>query len=127
MAKGLIRRGCGGSIVNVSSVASIVVLKDHLVYGVTKASVDYITKILALELGPHKIRVNSGNPTVVMTELGEAVWADPVKRQTMLNRIPFASFVKPSDVANTVLYLLSDKPDMITGLIFTIDGGITAT
>lgn len=58
VAKGMIARGTGGSIVNVSSQAGIAALADHAVYGSTKAGLDYLTKVMGLELGPHKVNVH---------------------------------------------------------------------
>jgi L-xylulose reductase len=66
-SRSMIRLGNGGSIVNVSSQASLVALNGHISYGSSKAAVDNITRVSALELGKYNIRVNSVNPTVVMT------------------------------------------------------------
>ncbi len=74
---GLIQRGRGGSIVNVSSQASLVALPGHISYGSSKAAVDNITRVSALELGKHNIRVNSVNPTVVMTDMSAYYWGRP--------------------------------------------------
>ena len=68
-ARTMIRLGRGGSIVNVSSQASLVALSGHISYGSSKAALDNITRVSALELGQYGIRVNSVNPTVVMTEM----------------------------------------------------------
>ncbi|GFY73236.1 hypothetical protein TNIN_418731 [Trichonephila inaurata madagascariensis] len=68
VAKGMKERGTGGSIVNISSQAALIALPRHAVYCASKAALDQITKVMALELGPSKIRVNSVNPTVVLTE-----------------------------------------------------------
>ena len=68
-SQSMIRLGKGGSIVNVSSQASLVALRGHISYGSSKAALDNITRVSALELGKHGIRVNSVNPTVVMTEM----------------------------------------------------------
>ncbi|CAG2176755.1 unnamed protein product, partial [Oppiella nova] len=125
VATGMKSRGTGGAIVNVSSVAGMIGIRDHLVYGATKGALDLMTKVWALELGPHNIRVNSLNPTVTLTEMGEVGWSDPAKRDPWLAQHPMQKFCKPSDVAHTVLYLLSDKADMVTGVIMPIDGGLT--
>nr|XP_039331696.1 L-xylulose reductase isoform X2 [Saimiri boliviensis boliviensis] len=60
--------------------------------GATKGALDMLTKAMALELGPHKIRVNAVNPTVVMTAMGRANWLDPQKAKPMLDRIPLGKF-----------------------------------
>uniref|UniRef100_A0AC11CPM6 Dicarbonyl and L-xylulose reductase n=1 Tax=Ovis aries TaxID=9940 RepID=A0AC11CPM6_SHEEP len=92
VARGLIARGAPGVIVNVSSQASQRGLTNHSVYCSTKGALDILTKVMAVELGPHKIRVNAVNPTVVMTPMGQAAWSDPQKAKAMLDRIPLGRF-----------------------------------
>ncbi|XP_051888634.1 L-xylulose reductase [Pristis pectinata] len=127
IAKGMKCRGEGGAIVNVSSQASQCALKDHAVYCATKGAVDMLTKVMALELGPHKIRVNTVNPTVVMTALGRIAWSDPVKSAGMLSRIPMGKFAEVEDVVNAIIFLLSDKSAMINGVTLPVDGGFLAS
>jgi L-xylulose reductase len=127
IVKGMKNRGSGGSIVNVSSVAGIMGLEDHTVYGATKASLDIMTKIWALELGPFNIRVNSVNPTVTWTDMAFVGWSDPIKREKMLSKHPLHRFAKPSSVANTIIYLLSDKSNMISGTLVPIDGALLSS
>ncbi|XP_043924148.1 L-xylulose reductase [Protopterus annectens] len=119
-------RGSSGSIVNVSSQASQCALRDHAVYCATKAAVDQLTKVMALELGPYKIRVNAVNPTVVMTDLGKKVWSDSERAGVMMSRIPLGRFAEIEDVVNAILFLLSDKSGMITGTTLPVDGGFLA-
>lgn len=123
VAKGMVARGTGGSIVNVSSQASQAALPGHTAYCASKAGLDHLTRMMALELGPHNIRVNAVNPTVILTPMGEKVWGDPAKGAPMLARIPLGRFGRPVHVADAVLYLLSDKADMITGVMLPVDGG----
>jgi len=125
VAKSLISRGSGGSIVNVSSQSGKRALLDHTVYCATKGALDMTTKVMALELGPHKIRVNSVNPTVVMTDMGRKNWSDDTKRNGMLSRIPLSRFAEVSEVVGPVLYLLSDEASMVHGHFMMIDGGYT--
>ena len=73
-SQSMIRLGKGGAIVNVSSQAALVALKGHISYGSSKAALDNITRVSALELGRYNIRVNSVNPTVVMTEMSAFYW-----------------------------------------------------
>nr|XP_057917889.1 L-xylulose reductase [Doryrhamphus excisus] len=126
VATGMKARGSGGSIVNVSSQASQRALKDHTVYCATKGALDMLTKVMALELGVHQIRVNSVNPTVVMTEMGRVGWSDPDKAQTMKSRIPLGRFAEVDDVVNSILFLLSDKSTMTSGVSLPVDGGFLA-
>ena len=76
-SRSMIRLGNGGSIVNVSSQASLVALEGHISYGASKAALDNITRVSALELGKYNIRVNSVNPTVVMTPMSAWYWGRP--------------------------------------------------
>ncbi|KAL5473500.1 hypothetical protein EMCRGX_G027990 [Ephydatia muelleri] len=123
IAKKMIEQSSGGAIVNVSSQASQVALKDHTAYCVSKGALDMLTKMMGLELGPHKIRVNSINPTVVMTDMGKLAWSDPAKANPMLARIPLGRFADVGDVVNAVLFLLSDRSAMINAAMLPVDGG----
>lgn len=118
---------CRGSIVNVSSVAGLVGLRDHLVYGGSKAAVDLITKIMSLELGEFNIRVNSINPGVTKTDMAMVGWSDPARKQWMLNKCPLSRFSEPVEVARAVVYLLSDQSSMINAINLPIDGGMFNT
>ncbi|XP_070596176.1 L-xylulose reductase [Erythrolamprus reginae] len=122
-AKKLISREAPGVIVNVSSQASQRAILNHTVYSATKSALDMLTKSMALELGPHKIRVNCVNPTVVMTSMGRLNWSNPQKSEPMLSRIPLGRFAELDDVVNGILFLLSDQSSMTTGATLPIDGG----
>ncbi|CAI8054184.1 L-xylulose reductase [Geodia barretti] len=123
VARGMVERGDGGAIVNVSSVASSVALTDHLAYCTSKAGMDMATKVMALELGPHKIRVNAVNPTVVMTDMGKMAWSDPVKSSNAMTQIPLGRFAEEADVVNAIVFLLSDQSSMLSGVTLPVDGG----
>ncbi|XP_061232854.1 L-xylulose reductase isoform X1 [Neopsephotus bourkii] len=92
VARQMIAQGVAGAIVNVSSQASQRALRDHAVYCSTKSALDMLSKVMAMELGPHKIRVNTVNPTVVMTDMGRINWSDPQKSAAMIDRIPLGKF-----------------------------------
>jgi L-xylulose reductase len=126
VARGMIARGKGGAIVNVSSQASMVGIADHAAYCASKGALDQLTRVMALELGPHQIRVNAVNPTVTLTPMGEMAWGDPAKSGPMLAKIPLGRFAKPLHVAHAVAYLLSDAADMIHGVTLPVDGGFLA-
>ncbi|MDF2439518.1 MAG: L-xylulose reductase [Abditibacteriota bacterium] len=123
VAAGLIARGQAGAIVNVSSQASKLGLLDHAAYCASKGALDQLTRVMALELGPHQIRVNAVNPTVTLTPMAEMAWSDPVKSAGMISRIPLGKFALPRDVASVVAFLLSPYAEMIHGVTLPIDGG----
>ncbi|CAK9829346.1 L-xylulose reductase [Anthophora retusa] len=127
VAKDMIRRKVGGSIVNLSSQASHAALKDHAVYCASKGAVDMLSKTMALELGPHNIRVNTVNPTVIMTEMGKLGWSEPEKARSMLSKIPLGRFGEVSEVIDAIVFLLSDRSSMINGVTLPVDGGFLAT
>lgn len=126
VAADLIARGQPGAIVNVSSIAAAVGLAEHAAYCASKAALDAITRVLAVELGPHGIRTNSVNPTVTLTPMADLVWSDPVKAAPMLARIPAGRFVQPKEVAAAVCFLLSDAASMVNGICLEVDGGFRA-
>lgn len=120
-------RGVPGAVVNVSSQSGLVALPEHAVYCGSKAAVDMLTKVMALELGPYNIRVNSVNPTVTNTAMGTAVWEqEPGKAAAMKAKIPLGRFAETREISDVVLFLLSDMASMVTGVILPIDGGYTA-
>ncbi|UYV75824.1 hypothetical protein LAZ67_13001446 [Cordylochernes scorpioides] len=109
----------------IDSQASLVALPDHTVYCASKAALDQITKVMALELGPHKIRVNSVCPTVVNTAMGRLAWSDPDLVARTTAKIPLGRFCEVEDVVAAVMFLLSDGAAMITGSCLPVDGGYT--
>ncbi|MGW8250294.1 MAG: SDR family oxidoreductase, partial [Anaerolineales bacterium] len=84
-------------------------------------------RMMALELGPYNIRVNSVNPTVTLTPMGEMAWSDPAKSEPVKARIPLKRFARPRDVAEAICYLLSDQADMVSGAFLPINGGFWVT
>jgi 3-oxoacyl-[acyl-carrier protein] reductase len=117
----------GGSVVNISSVASTYAPANASVYSATKAAVDAVTKSLAKELGPRKVRVNSINPGMVETEgvraagIDKSEWRKELEADTPLGRIG-----QPDDIAPAAVYLASPDSKWVTGASLTIDGGFNA-
>jgi 3-oxoacyl-[acyl-carrier protein] reductase len=117
--------GKGGSIINISSVVSTLAPPNSSVYTATKGAVDAITKTLANELGPRKIRVNAINPGMVITEgvvtsgISESEMRKQVEAQTPLGRIG-----KPEDIAPAAVFFASDDSAWITGETLVIAGGL---
>lgn len=114
----------GGTIVNISSVAAKSPVATASVYSATKAAVDAVTKSLAQELGPRKIRVNAVNPGMVETEgfhasgIAESDFRKTTEAQTPLGRIG-----QPDDIAPAVVFLASSDSAWITGETLTVSGG----
>jgi NAD(P)-dependent dehydrogenase (short-subunit alcohol dehydrogenase family) len=124
VAKSMIARGKKGTIVNVSSVSSSLGFANHASYCATKGALDSLTMVMANELGPHGIRVNAINPTVVLTPMAVKAWSDPAKSEPLLKRIPMGRFIEPEEVAEAIAYLLGDRSSMVHGAMLPIDGGL---
>ena len=122
----MIRLGRGGSIVNVSSQASLVALRGHISYGSSKAALDNITRVSALELGQYNIRVNGVNPTVVMTPMSAWYWGRDDIQGPFLEQMPLGRWATEPEIAAPIVFLLSDGASMISGVSLAIDGGYTA-
>jgi L-xylulose reductase len=125
-SQSMIRLGKGGSIVNVSSQAALVALRGHISYGSSKAALDNITRVSALELGKYGIRVNSVNPTVVMTEMSAFYWGRPEVGEPFLKVMPLGRWATEDEIAAPIVFLLSDGASMISGVSLPLDGGFTA-
>ncbi|KAJ8302557.1 hypothetical protein KUTeg_018953 [Tegillarca granosa] len=119
----MIEKGNGGSIVNIASIVALQPMKYLGAYGISKAGLSMMTKVMALELGQHKIRVNSVCPTAVSTELSKPFLEDPTFFDPLMARLPLGRIGQIPDVASAVLFLLSDDASMITGSDLTVDGG----
>jgi 3-oxoacyl-[acyl-carrier protein] reductase len=117
--------GDGGSIINISSIAAIVAPPNASVYSGTKAAVDAVTKSLATELGPRKIRVNSINPGMVITEgVNAAGLAESDFRKDIEARTPLGRIGQPEDVAPAAVFFASNDSAWITGETLVIAGGL---
>ncbi len=119
----MVARGTG-RIINMASQAASVALQSHVAYCTSKAAIVGMTKVLALEWGPHGVTVNAISPTVVETELGRKAWAGEVG-DAMRRLIPSRRFAQPEEVALAALYLASPAAAMVNGADLAIDGGYT--
>lgn len=125
-SQNMVEAGNGGAIVNVSSQASLVGLAGHISYASSKGAVDAMTRVSALELGKHNIRVNAVNPTVVMTPMSEWYWGRDDIGGPLLDAMPLHRWATEEDCAAPIVFLLSDAAAMISGVCLPIDGGFTA-
>lgn len=121
----LVDREAPGSILNVASIQGLVASPLMGVYGMTKAAVISMTKTLAVELGPSKIRVNALAPGLVDTRFASALTQNPDILQRFLERTPLGRYGQPDDIGGVALYLASDASSFVTGQTWTIDGGYT--
>jgi 3-oxoacyl-[acyl-carrier protein] reductase len=114
----------GGSIINISSVAATLAFPSASVYCATKAGVDAITRCLAAELGPRRIRVNSINPGMVETEGFQASGiAGSEVQQMTVSQTPLGRIGQPRDIAGAAVFLASSESDWISGETLYISGG----
>ncbi len=116
-----------GSIVNLSSVSALVGTPRRAAYAASKAALDGATRSLAMELGPHGIRVNSVAPGVVDT----ALWAKnktlPGVVETVEEQTPLGRWATPEDIADVIVFLASDAARFVTGETISADGGMART
>jgi L-xylulose reductase len=125
-SRSMIRLGRGGSIVNVSSQASLAALPGHMSYAASKAALDSITRVSALELGKYNIRVNAVNPTVVMTPMSAWYWGRDDIGGPYLEQMPLGRWATEAEIAAPIVFLLSDAASMITGVSLPVDGGYSS-
>ena len=116
-----------GCIINMSSQAGFAALPGEAVYCMTKAGIAHLTKCLAVEWGPHKIRVNAVAPTFIHTPGTQSALADPEFRADVIERIAALHRIgEPMEVAGAIVFLASPAASLITGQTLLIDGGWTA-
>ena len=115
------QRPAGGAVVNVASIMGLIGYKDRAAYCASKAGVVNLSRVLAFEWAPHRIRVNALCPTFVATPMTAPLLADPVAGGDLLARTPLGRFAEPADVAQAALYLATAP--MVTGHALAVDGG----
>mgnify|MGYP000990314965 CR=1 FL=1 len=121
------KQGCGGAIVNVSSIMGLVGSMRTSAYAASKGGVRLLTKTLALEGGRDNIRVNSIHPGITETDIQiGARSSDPVHSAAIAASIPLNRTAQPSEMAAAIAFLLSDDASFITGVELPVDGGLTA-
>jgi len=126
VGKVMIAQGRGGRIINITSQTGSVALAKRAVYCASKAGLNLVTKVLAMDWARHGILVNAVAPTFIETELSRGFLADPEFRRYALAKNLLKRFGKPEDVAGAVLYLASPIAKMVTGHVLLVDAGWTA-
>ncbi|KJZ16055.1 3-oxoacyl-ACP reductase [Marinomonas sp. S3726] len=126
VAKGLIKRGKTGSLINISSQMAHVGGIDRAVYCASKFAVEGFTKAMAIEWGSQGIRVNTVCPTFVNTELAKQTFSNPERKAWVEEKIKLGRIAEVQDIMAAVMYLASDASSMVTGTSLLVDGGWTA-
>lgn len=123
-ARAMVDQGGGGAIVNMSSVNAILALPDQVPYVVSKGAVNQLTRVMAMGLAAHDIRVNAIGPGTIATELARrAVMGSPEARHKLLSRTPMGRLGEPDEVARVAVFLASDDASYMTGQTVYPDGG----
>jgi len=117
----------GGSIINVSSVSYMMGNAGYPGYVAANAGINGLTRALARELGPKKIRVNSLMPGWVMTDKQLKMWATPKSMVEHLEKQCLKTHLKPEDIVGSALFLASNASRMMTGQAMVVDGGVVVT
>ena len=125
-ASQIMRGQQGGKIVNVSSIAGRKASPGMGIYGVAKAGIEMLTKVLASELAQFNIQVNAVAPSMVRTEFSRPFWSNADLYDLIAKTIPLGRIAEPLDVVHPVLFLASDAANFITGQTLVVDGGATA-
>jgi gluconate 5-dehydrogenase len=128
VARAMIERGKGGSILNISSVrANLGINAGYSAYVAAKGAISSLTRQWATEWAKHGIRVNAIMPTFVDTPQVASLLEDPDFKAGIVNRIPLGRVGETRDIVGPAIFLVSDAASFVTGQVLGIDGGLTAT
>lgn len=123
-ARQMVKQGTGGAIVNMSSVNAVLAIPNQVPYVVSKGGINQLTKVMALSLAPHRIRVNAIGPGTILTELAKsAVLGNREAERKILSRTPMGRMGEPEEVASVAVFLASDEASYLTGQTIYPDGG----
>jgi len=124
VARTMVKHGVRGAIVNMSSANAVLAIPNQVPYGVSKGGVNQLTKVMAVALAPHGIRVNGIGPGTILTELAKkAVLTDDAARRRILSRTPLGRCGEPEEIAAVAAFLASDDASYLTGQTIYPDGG----
>lgn len=116
----------GGNVVNVGSISASRASPGSIAYSTSKAAVEMLTKVMALELAPQGIRVNAVAPGVMLTGMTEQTRKDPKHVEYILRRVPLKRYGEPGEIAGPVAFLASPMASYITATVLNVDGGYLA-
>ncbi|MCY3600056.1 MAG: glucose 1-dehydrogenase [Gemmatimonadetes bacterium] len=123
VARDMVARGVKGSIIHMSSTNAVVTIPNQLAYAASKGGVMQLTKVMALALAPHDIRVNAIGPGTIVTDILDSVIADEEARRTILSRTPLGRFGDAGEIGTVAVFLASDYASYLTGETIYTDGG----
>ena len=124
VARAMVGLGIHGSIVNMSSANAVVAIANQVPYVVSKGGINQLTKVMAIGLAPHGIRVNAIGPGTILTAMAkQAVLTDDGARRKILSRTPLGRCGEPEEVAAVAAFLASDDASYLTGQTIYPDGG----
>ena len=127
VARRWIAAAAPGVVVNVTSMNGVAAGPNSGAYGATKAAVALLTAQMALEWGPHEIRVNAVAPGLIDAGMSEPIYADPLTRAAREAKVPLGRLGTATDVAEVVLFLASDQAAYVHGQNIVVDGGVTGS
>ena len=123
VARHMVERGVKGAIVNMASVNAVLAIANQVPYTVSKGAVGQLTKVMALALAPHGIRVNAIGPGTIATEMTKGLQQDEAARRRVMSRTPLRRVGEPREVAAIAAFLASDDASYMTGQTLYPDGG----
>ncbi|MCC8179341.1 MAG: SDR family oxidoreductase [Planctomycetes bacterium] len=124
-ARIMVAKGIRGSIINISSIdgETVYSVGHHPLYSVTKAGINMLTKVMAMELAEHGIRVNTLSPGVVPTDISAGSMKDKSHMDAILKEIPLGRTARADEMAGPAIFLASDDASYVTGANLLADGG----
>jgi NAD(P)-dependent dehydrogenase (short-subunit alcohol dehydrogenase family) len=123
-ARRMVKQGGGGAIINMSSVNAVLAIPNQVPYVVSKGGINQLTKVMALSLAAHGIRVNGIGPGTILTELARnAVLGNKEAERKILSRTPLGRMGEPEEIAGVAVFLASDDASYLTGQTIYPDGG----
>ena len=122
----VMRDSSGGKIINVSTVAARKATPGLGIYGVAKAGVEMLTKVLAAELSPFNIQVNAIALAMIKTKFSEPLWSNDALREQIEASNLMGRIAEPEEVVGAAVYLASEASSFVTGSVLVLDGGTTA-